>query len=162
MAEIHNLQEASIELLRDLYAKDNLRLTQAMLTVERGYYPLLESVLSTLDYYSEQDRVKAFVEEYQEVINDAKESLIQKKDAGIFGDNSTSATSASFSDIFDETRDRRSVYEVLKKVSFSDLEDIFSNVVSELCDEEFKVSIDAISHEGGNIESNVKLEVIIN
>lgn len=132
---IHPLQEASVNLLSTL----NKPFTRAMITIGNGYYPSLESILSTLEYYKDEKAVIEFVEANIVVIESAKaelqssnaqpetlETKTQQATEGIFSKPSLGLANA---------------YASLKSVSFSSIEELLSKELSQLCNEELIVEI---------------------
>lgn len=154
---IHPLQEASVSLLRELYPGLSKPLTRAMITVSNGYYPSLESILSTLEHYKEEGAVIEFVRSNAAVIERAKADLQESR--GIAEGLQTKPDQAA-DDIFSVRSFKlASAYASMKSVSLGSIEELLSKELSHLCNEELVVEISSIREGQESFRTSAELRV---
>ncbi len=140
---INSLQEKSVQLLKHLYTDKRLGLTKAMLTIQNGFYPSIEEILHTLEFYKEIDLVQEFTKSHKAEIESAANSIRSKSDCSSLPESESHSEGDSvgfFKDFFSE----RDAFGKLKEVSLSSLESVISEGVSKITNSELKVSVTSL------------------
>ncbi len=157
MIEIHKIQKEAVTLLNELYKVDRLAVTPAMLTIQNGYYPDIESILNTLKHYRNIDRVKAFLEENKDLVKETEEYLEAKKNEEREPSN-TQDDSDIFGDIFDRKPQSTKLFDKLKSVNLDELETSVTEIIATKLNEKIKVSVKSVTNQySGNVEINLVL-----
>jgi hypothetical protein len=150
--KIHPLQKKSISLLKKLCHEKNLALTRAMITVEEGYYPSIESVLETLKHYKKDSFVENFIKQNVDLIKKVETELNERK---------IEETAKNDKDISKLLFKTVNVYKAIKSKSIAEIEDVLSKELSVLCNEELKIEIVNIQGDEEYYYSNVEMKVIV-
>ncbi|MEY4980420.1 MAG: hypothetical protein RLZZ352_2690 [Pseudomonadota bacterium] len=143
------IQEISVEFLQDLYHKEKLPLTTAMISIANGYYPSTKDILSTLQTYSNIASVKAFVEKHEELLDKIKESEKKIKEPA-------NSWSLDFEGV--PGKDFTDAYENIKKIPIKHLEEKISEVIKSLVDGDYKINISSLKKEH---QTNVEIILTI-
>lgn len=125
---IHPLQESTVHLLDALYRDKHLDVTSAMLSIQNGRYPSLETILATFQHYESEELVATFVRNNSQLINEAKKQIEEQKEEA----QQQAEENQPFSDIFGSSFEFISPFKLMKAVSLSEVESVFSNALSEL------------------------------
>lgn len=155
MIEVHKIQKETVTLLNELYKVDRLAVTPAMLTIQNGYYPDIESILNTLKHYKNIERIKVFLQENKALINETEEYLKAEKSE----ESETSHTQSDsdvFGDIFNKKPHTTELFEKVKSVNVNELETSITEIISEKLNNKIKVSVNSVSNKhSGNVEINL-------
>lgn len=164
--DIHPLQHEAITLLEELLKDDRLSVTTAMLNVQKRRYPSVESILSTLNHYADQDLVKKFSERNRELIEQTQKELDEQKEKEEEARKAEGETRKNKSPNFDDdffSLDLRTTkpYESIKSIPLTDIETAFSEELSKLCNDELTVTIDSLNPEHEPFNSRVEMKVTV-
>lgn len=149
---VHPLQEKSLPLFRSLYEIDQLPLTNAMLSATNERYAPLKQVLGTLDNYKDIPRVQAFLDEYAELVKQARYEAANQKDEskGLF----------DYFPYFNVL----TALDAMKTKSLTEIEETLSQALSELCGENLVFEIKALQQGGSCLQAelvaSIKLKLI--
>jgi hypothetical protein len=166
MAELHILQTETVTLLKQLYELDNLRLTSAMLLIQKDYYPSVDKVLSTLYYYKDEDRVKRFLEKNQELVEDAQKQIDEIKAETIQAEKNIEKSKGAVDttsswDSYSNFSKREKIFNKLKSIKYVDLEESLSDMFSKKLNDKIVVSIDDVNHNGDIYPENVEIKIVL-
>lgn len=159
-ANIYPLQEMSFSLLRELYIKKSLPITDAMSHALDYYYPPVESILKTLEHYKKEDLVTEFVKNNESLVLDAKNEVLKKQVK-----QAEESVGGDVDDIFGSFSGFQfnsfNAYDALKNVPLSQIEESLSNEISKLCDKKVSVEINSFSKSesiGLSAEMNIRIK----
>ncbi len=159
---IHPLQESTVHLLDALYRDKHLNVTSAMLSIQNGCYPSLETILATFRHYEYEELVATFVRNNSQLINEAKKQIEeQKEETQQQAEVSEAEENQPFSDIFGSSFEFISPFKLMKAVSLSEIEGAFSNALSELCGEELKITIEGLDKKGSSWRERVEVKLSV-
>lgn len=158
-SEIHPLQEATVHLLDALYKDKHLPVTKGMLSIQNGYYPDLESILSTLHRYANEDLVSAFTKRNHDLIEQAKNDIEEERSKKKEEANSEGGESED--DPFGFRFAFVKPYELMKSTALADIEQTFSEELSKLCGEELEVSIESLMSRNESFDSSAEMKVTV-
>ena len=155
--EIHKIQKETVTLLNELYKVDRLAVTPAMLTIQNGYYPDIESILKTLKHYRNVDRVKIFLEENKDIVEETEEYLEAKKTEQS-EPSSAQDDSDIFGDIFGKKPQTTELFDKLKSINLDEFERSFTEIITAKLNEEIKISVKSVTNKySGDVEINLVL-----
>lgn len=158
-SKAHPLQEATVHLLNALYKDKHLPVTRAMLSIQNGHYPDLESILDTLHRYAGVELVTDFSTSNGNLIERTKKEIVEQK-------AEKTEENAHQSDTFTEDSFGSSFtlvhpYELMKSVSLVEIENAFSTELSKLCNQELIVEIESVQSNQKSLDSWAEMKVIV-
>lgn len=165
--ETRALQEAAVALLDTLYRDCRLPPTAAMSQVLNGYYPSLDSLLHTIEHYSDEALVVEFVKKHRDSLDEARR-VIETLEHAERAEGAASRTEqerveaeAQERTQWDFLANRPDAWALVKSASLAEIEAAIAGSLSELCNAALRARVlHAGLHKSGSGTVEIRLELI--